>query len=128
MARYKTFDATGIAPNGRLYAGDLNGIQDFLARQADFAQTIDLASLRIGDSSLILNKFGAGEVALSAKFRTTGIIRAGKGVEYMQMTTTERNALPALDRQPGTVIWNSTTNKLQVQTVDPLSPVWVDLH
>jgi hypothetical protein len=28
MSRYKDFDATGIAPGGRLYAGDLNGIQD----------------------------------------------------------------------------------------------------
>lgn len=128
MARYKTFLADGSVPNGRLYAGDLNGIQDFLARQADFTQTIDTGTLRVGDSGLILSKFGTGEVSLSANFRVTGLLRGAKGVEHTPMTSAARDALPTADRLNGTVIMNSTTNKLQVNTGTGASPTWVDLH
>jgi hypothetical protein len=128
LARFKTFDATGIAPNGRLYAGDLNAIQDFLAKQADFTQTVDLSTLRVGDSALQISKYGTGELQVAAKLRVTGIVRSGTGFACTGMTTTQRNALPAGDREPGTIIFNTTVLKFQGQTVDPISPAWVDFN
>lgn len=74
--RIKTFDSSGIAPGGRLFAADLNGIQDQYADIVNYAQTLGAGTYAIGDSGLQLVKFGTGEVRLTSKFRTDGTIMA----------------------------------------------------
>lgn len=59
----------------------------------------------------------------SKKFETTtnGVLVSDGQVVFKSMTTTDRNALSA---QTGGVIYNSSTNKLQVYN----GSTWVDLH
>ena len=125
MARYKTFLADGSVPNGRLYAGDLNGIQDFLAKQADFTQVIDTNVVRIGDSSIMLSKFGTAEASISAALRVTaGILRGLKGVSPGPLTTAQIAALPAGQRDPGLIVYNSTAGVLQINVGTDATPIW----
>jgi hypothetical protein len=69
VIRIKTFDATGIAPNGRLFATDLNAIQDAAAGLTDLTQHLSVADIAIGESGLILSRFGAGIARLSGSLR-----------------------------------------------------------
>jgi len=126
LARYKTFDATGIAPNGRLYAGDLNGIQDFLAKAADFAQTIDVGTLRIGDSGLQISKSGTGIVSISARLAVGQWLQT-QSIQILQMTEAARDALALADRGQGMVIYNIDANRLQLQNDLAGTPNWVTL-
>lgn len=113
LTRYKTFDSTGIALAGRLYAGDLNGIQDAAAAQSDFAQTIDLANLRIGDSAIQLSKFGTNEAQFSGHLRSLGILRGLGGLISGAFTTTQRDAIASGFAPYGIVILNTTTNQYE---------------
>lgn len=124
MARYKTFDSTGIAPNGRLYAGDLNAIQDFLAKAADFTQTIDVGTLRVGDSSIQLLKYGTAEARISAALRTDGVIRGLGGIAPGSFTTTQRDAIAAGLRPTGMAIFNTTTNRSEINIGTDAAPIW----
>lgn len=124
LTRVKTFDATGIAPGGKLYAGDLNSIQDALAAYTDFAQTISLSTLKIGDSTLGLSKFGTGEVQLSAILRVAGIVRALGGMFAGTFTTTQRDAIAVGSRPYGLVIINSTTNQPEWNAGTDPTPAW----
>ena len=124
MARFKTFNSTGIAPDGRLYAGDLNAIQDFLAKQEDFTQTIDLGTLRIGETGLQLTRFGVGEARITGILRTDGLVRAGGGILAGTFTTAQRNAIPAGQRPPGLTIYNSQVNRYETNFGTDASPVW----
>jgi hypothetical protein len=110
MQRVKTFQATGVAPDGRLYAGDLNAIQDAAAGKSDFTQTIDLATLRIGETGLQLLKYGPGEARISGALRTDGIIRGLGGFIAGAFTTVQRDAIPTGFAPYGTLILNTTTN------------------
>lgn len=107
--RAKTFDATGVAPNGRLYAGDLNLIQDLVAALADLTQNLQVGTLAVGESGLLISRFGAGEAALAGALRISGIVRMLGGYIPPQMTTTVRNALPAGAAPFGLIIHNTTT-------------------
>lgn len=124
MIRVKTFDATGIAPSGILYSGDINAIQDAAAAQSNFAQTIDLATMRVGETGLQLLRYGTLEARLTGAFRTDGIIRGLGGLYAGAFTTTQRNAIPAGSRPYGLVITNQTTNRLEVNLGTDPTPNW----
>lgn len=122
MDRFKVYDATGIAPDGRLYAGDMNLFQDLVAALDDFAQTLNVASVSFGDSSLILSKYGAGEFGMSGALRVTGISKGLGGLFAGTFTTTQRNAmtLPLY----GLIILNTTTNQHEWNKGTPAAPDW----
>lgn len=122
--RVKNFESTGIAPNGRLYAGDLNAIQDQYADQSNFAQTIDLANLRVGEPSIQLLRYGAAEARLSAALRTDGILRGLGGLALAALSTAQRDALTVDQRPYGLLILNTTSNRLEWNIGTPTSPVW----
>jgi hypothetical protein len=103
MSRVKTFDSTGIAPNGRLYAGDINAIQDHYADLSNFSQTVDVGALRVGDSSLQLLKYGTAEFRLTGALRTDGTIRATGGGDIR--ATNYLIALDGLSTQAYLGLW-----------------------
>lgn len=125
MPRYKTFDSTGIAPNGVLFAGDENAMQDRAAELANFAQTVDLGTLRVGNSALQLLQFAADEFRMTGLLRTDGIMRALGGLFAGTFTTTQRNAIPAGKRPYGLIILNTTTNQFEWNIGTDAAPKWV---
>jgi hypothetical protein len=124
MQRLWSKNATGIAPDGRWYAGDVNALQDAVAGISDFAQFIDLGGIRIGESGLQLLRYGAGEARLSGAFRTDGIVRALGGLYLGAFTTTQRDAIPAGFRPYGIVILNTTANRLEINLGTDPTPNW----
>jgi microcystin-dependent protein len=125
--RVKNFESTGIAPNGRLYAGDLNAIQDQYADLSNFAQTIDLANLRIGETALQLLRYGAAEARLSGSMRIDGIFRPLGGEVLVPLTETQRNALTVAQRPYGLLILNTTYNRLEWNSGSSAAPVWTTI-
>lgn len=124
MNRYKTFDATAIPLSGVLYAGDLNAIQDGAAAQADFSQTIDLGTVRIGETGLQLTRYGTNEVRLTGALRTDGILRGLGGTLAGAFTTTQRDAIPSGFRPYGVQILNITTNQYEFNSGTDAVPAW----
>lgn len=124
LTRVKTFEATGIAPNGRLYAGDLNAIEDAAAAQADFAQTIDLATLRIGASDVMLSRYGAAEAQFSGHLRAQGILRGLSGIIPGAFTTATRDAIAAGMAPYGMAILNSQTNQWEFNRGTDVARDW----
>lgn len=118
MQRVKTFDATGVAPGGRLFAADLNSIQDAAAALTDLAQHVSVADLAIGESSLLLSRFGVGQASLA------GALRVSSGVVPGVFTTTQRDAIASGKRPTGMVIFNSTTGQLEVNVGSDATPNW----
>ena len=114
-SRYKTFDASGIAPAGRLFAGDLNAIQDMKADSSDFSATIDLSTLRVGDTSIQFYKYGTAEARLTAALRTDGLLRGLGGIIAGAFSTAARDAIAlSVGLAPyGTIILNTTTNQYE---------------
>src|SRR4051794_36154093 len=110
MNRVKSFDATGVAPSGRLYAGDLNGIQDAAAALMDLTQIHGVGTLEIGEVGLQIVRFGALEARLTGAFRIDGILRGLGGLLAGAFTTTARDAIALGSRPYGLVILNTTTN------------------
>lgn len=127
MIRVKNFNSTGVAPDGRLYAGDLLAIQDAAAGLSDFTQTIDLATLRVGDSGIQLLKFGAADARISAALRTDGILRGLGGLFAGTFTTAQRDAIAAGSRPTGLIIYNTTTARHEVNTGSDAVPNWQSL-
>jgi hypothetical protein len=125
--RFKEFVASGTAPNGRLYAGDLLQMQDLVAALSDFSQIVDLGTVRIGDSSIGLTKYGTAEARLTAALRTDGIIRALGGLYAGAFTTVARNAIPSGLRPYGLIILNTTTNRYEWNSGTDASPNWQPL-
>lgn len=125
--RVKTFESTGLAPNGRLYAGDLNAMQDAAADQINLMQEIRLGSLAIGEVALKLLRFGAGEARLTGALRTDGIFRGLGGLFAGSFTTQQRDAIPAGSRPYGLIILNTTTNQLEWNRGNDTSPSWVGI-
>lgn len=118
MNRAKTFDATGIAPNGRLFAGDLNLIQDLAAALADFAQNLQVSSIAIGDSSLGITKSGTGQISISA------LLNILSGMQPGNFTTTTRDTIAAGKRPKGLLIFNTTTNQFEANLGTDAAPSW----
>jgi len=127
LTRIKTFVATGLATAGRLYAGDLNQIQDGVAAYSDYAQRVDLATLGIGESGLALLHYGTLEARLTGAMRTDGILRGLGGLYAGQYTTAQRNAIPTGSRPYGLVIWNSDTNRMEKNIGTDTTPNWQSL-
>lgn len=125
MVRTKTFDATGVAPNGRLYAGDLNLIQDVAAALSDYTQNLGVGTIAIGDSSLVISKFGTGELQVSNMIRVIGILRAQSGLLSGGYTTTARDAISLPPY--GLAILNTTTNRYEWNSGTAAVPVWLPL-
>lgn len=119
MDRVKTFLATGLAPDGRLYAGDLNAIEDAAAALSDFTQTLDLSVLRVGQADLQVLRYGAGlgtitsEARLTGDLRVDGVVRPLGGLILGAFTTTQRNAIGAGMAPYGIIILNTTTNQFE---------------
>lgn len=127
MNRIKNFDATGIAPNGYLYSGDLNAIQDAAAAQIDFGQTISTGALAIGESGLQLLHYGSGEARVSGLLRTDGIFRGLGGIYAGAFTTAQRGSIALGSRPYGLVITNSTTNQLEWNSNTDAAPTWYSI-
>ncbi len=125
--RTKTFEATGQPTEGRLYAGDLNAIQDHYAVQYDFAQTIGLGALHVGDPALQLLKFGEGEFRLTGAAHIDGLVNALGGLVAGEMTTTQRDTLPAGKAPSGIIIFNTTLNIYQWNSGTDAGRIWETL-
>lgn len=110
MDRVKDFEATGIAPNGKLFAGDLNLIQDAAAALSDLTQVLDVGTLRIGETGLTVSKFGTAEAQLAGHLRVTKILRGLEGIIPGAFTTTQRDAIAAGGAPYGLAILNTTKN------------------
>lgn len=129
LTRVKTFVATGLATAGRLYAGDLNAIQDAVAAQSDYAQRIDAGTYGIGEVALALLRYGSGEARLTGAYRTDGIVRALGGLYAGQFTTSARDAIAAgANLTPyGLMIFNTTTNRLEINKGNDTTRNWQPL-
>lgn len=128
MSRVKTFDSTGLATAGRLYAGDLNLIQDQYADLVNYSQTHGVGTLAVGDATIQLLKYGTAEARLTAAFRTDGIMRGLGGFVAGAFTTAQRDAIGAGFRPYGLVILNTQTNRLEYNAGTDGSPNWQPLH
>lgn len=124
MNRYKSFDSSGNAPNGRLYSGDLNAIQDAAAALTDLAQIISIGQMRLGESGLQLLRFGTLDARLTGALRTDGIVRALGGLYAGAFTTTQRDAIASGSRPPGLIVFNTTNNRLEMNFGSDASPSW----
>jgi hypothetical protein len=127
MSRVKTFDSTGLATAGRLYAGDLNAMQDQYADLTNLAQSVSVGSLAIGESGLQLLRYGAGEARISGALRTDGIVRALGGFYGGAFTTAQRDAIPLGFRPYGLVILNSTLNSYEWNSGSDAAPNWAGI-
>jgi hypothetical protein len=111
MNRVKSFAATGVAPLGKLYAGDLNAIQDAAAAAADLTQTVDLGIIRLGETGLQVVRYGSGEARLTGALRTDGIVRALGGMYAGGFSTSARDAIASGFAPFGLVILNTDLNR-----------------
>jgi hypothetical protein len=127
MSRVKEFEATGLAPNGRLYAGDLLAIQDHYADLSNFAQVVGVGTLQIGDTSLMVVKYGTGEMRMTGAVRVDGILRGLGGLYAGAFTTTQRDAIPTGSRPYGVIILNTTTNSFEWNSGTDAVPSWSSL-
>src|SRR5262245_4688002 len=124
MTRVKTFDNTGIATAGRLYAGDLNLIQDQYSDNMNLAQTHGVGTLQVGESGLQLLRYGSGEARLSEWFRIDGIFRGLGGIYTGAFTTAQRDAIVAGSRPYGLIILNTTNNRIEWNSGTDATPNW----
>lgn len=127
MIRLFTKNSTGIAPDGRWFAGDVNALQDAVAAILDYTQTIGTGALAVGESGLQLLRFGAGEARLTGHLRADGILRGLSGIVPGAYTTTTRNAIAAGQRPYGMAVLNTTTNQWEWNNGTDPSPTWVPM-
>jgi microcystin-dependent protein len=122
--RFKVFESTGLAPNGRLYAGDLNQLQDVYADQSNFSQQIDASAYSVGESALKLLRYGPAEARISGAMRIDGIFRGLGGLYAGAFTTAQRDAIAAGLRPYGLVILNTQNNRLEWNAGTDAAPNW----
>lgn len=120
--RIKTFESTGLAPNGRLYAGDLNALEDQYADQSNLSQTLGVGVIQVGESGLQLVRYGSGEARITGALRTDAILRGLGGLIAGTFTTTQRNAISSPPY--GLIILNTTTNQYEWNAGTPSVPNW----
>lgn len=125
--RIKTFDSTGVAPNGRLFAGDLNAMEDQYADQTNLSQSVSVGLIALGEAGLQVLRYGPGEARITGAVRTDGIMRGLGGLYAGAFTTTQRDAIPAGLRPYGLVILNTTTNRLELNKGTDPAPAWAGL-
>lgn len=93
-----------------------------VAALADFTQTIDLATLRVGSSDIQLVKFGTAEARITAALRTDGILRGLGGLLAGSFTTSQRNAISSPAK--GLIVFNTDTNRYEVNLGTTGTPNW----
>jgi microcystin-dependent protein len=81
LSRVKTFDSTGIDPGGKIYAGDLNAIQDHYADLFNLLQAIGVISVTVGESGLQITRFATGVLGVSGTIRATAKVNALTGFQ-----------------------------------------------
>lgn len=108
-----TKNSTGVAPDGRWFAGDVNALQDAVAAINDLTQTLGVGTLRVGETGLQFLRFGAGEARLTGAMRTDGIFRGLGGLVAGAFTTSARNAIGAGLAPFGLIILNTDLNQYQ---------------
>jgi hypothetical protein len=113
MQRLYTKNATGVAPDGAWYAGDINALQDAVAAINDLTQSLGIGTVAIGESGLQLLRFGPLEARITGALRTDGIFRGLGGIIAGAFTTTQRNAIATGFAPYGTIILNTTTNQYE---------------
>ena len=123
MQRFKTFDGTGVAPNGRLYPSDLNTMQDLSAAQHDLSQVIGAGQYSIGEDGLAVVRFGAGVARLIGGMRVDNLLTAG-GIQPANITQAQRDALAANLAPKGTAIFNTDKNRWEFNSGNDGSRVW----
>jgi hypothetical protein len=124
MTRVKTFLATGVAPDGRIYAGDLNAIQDHFADLSNYAQTVGVGSLQIGEAASALTLYATGDVRLTSALRTDGIVRALGGLYIGAFSSAARDAIGVGLAPFGIKIFNTTTNRFEWNSGTDAARVW----
>lgn len=132
MHRFKTYVADGSDPNGRIFAPDLNELQDLVAAIMDLTQVLGLGTLEIGNANLQLLRYGAGvtqpsEARISGDFRADGIVRGLLGLMAGSFSTVTRDAIPAGHAPNSLVIFNTTTNQYEVNTGNDGTRDWQPL-
>lgn len=123
MQRYKTFDGTGVAPNGRLYPVDLNTLQDLAAAQHDLSQVIGAGQISVGEDGLALVRYGAGIARLIGGLRVDNLLTAG-GLQPANLTQAQRDALASGMAPKGTAIFNTDKNRWEFNSGSDVSRVW----
>jgi hypothetical protein len=123
MQRFKTFDGTGVAPNGRLYPVDLNTMQDLGAAQHDLSQVVGVGQLSIGEDPLALVRYGAGIARLIGGLRVDNLFTAG-GIQPSNVTQAQRDSLAAGMAPKGTAIFNTDKNRWEFNSGNDGSRVW----
>lgn len=125
MNRIFTKNATGVAPDGRWFAGDVNALQDAVAAITDLTQALSVGSISIGESGLQLVRYGSGEARLSGALRTDKILRGLGGLFAGSFSSTQRDAITS---PPFTlIIFNSTNNQFEWNAGTSGSPDWQPL-
>lgn len=124
MQRLWTKVATGLAPDGRLYAGDVNQLQDVVAALSDFAQIVGLNRVEIGDSTLAIVKYGNGEIRLTGGLRLDTFLRIFSSFYLGQMTDVQRDALPSTQRDFGAIVQNQTRGRVEWNAGTSGIPKW----
>lgn len=127
MSRVKDFNSTGLAPNGRLYAGDLNAMQDQYADIFNLSQSLGAASISVGEAGLQLLRYGAGEARLSGALRTDGVLRGLGGIVPGGFTTAQRDVIPAGQAPYGLEILNTTTNQFEWNSGTDAARLWTPM-
>lgn len=123
MIRLFTKNATGIAPDGRWFAGDVNALQDAVAAITDLTQHIALGSISIGEDGLQLLQYASGEARLSGHARFDGILRGLSGLIAGSYSSVARDAIVS---PPATlIIWNSTTLQFEYNAGSAGTPNWL---
>lgn len=128
MFRLFTKNATGVAPDGRWYAGDINAIQDAVAAINDLTQALGVGTISLGESGLQFVRYGAGEARLTGAMRTDGILRALGGLYAGAFTTAQRDAIAVGFRPYGLVILNTTTNRYEWNLGTDAVPDWQPIN
>lgn len=113
MERLFTKVADGSDPNGRWFAGDANALQDAVAALVDYTQNFGAGTVAIGDSGILIVKYGTGEARLTAKMRVDGILRALSGLVAGTFSTTARDAIGSGLAPYGLIVLNTTTNQYE---------------
>jgi hypothetical protein len=124
MSRVKSFQATGLAPLGKVYAGDLNAIQDHYADLSNYTQTVGVGTLQVGEGASALLLYATGDVRLTAALRTDGIIRALGGLYLGAFTTAARDAIGVGLAPYGIKVFNTTTNRFEWNSGTDVARVW----
>lgn len=126
MNRVKTFLGDGSNPNGRIFAGDLNAIQDAVAALNDLTQSLGVGSIALGESGLQFVRYGSLEARITGALRTDGLLRGLGGIIPGAFTTSARNAIATgVGLAPyGTLILNTTTNQYEWNKGDDTTRNW----